>query len=513
MRPFSELFEVMESQSGEHAGAEEPLEGMDKCAHSTLPRSRDCPSDEELGGFVDGQLRKRSLRRWLHVWGHVWVRRCQACQAARTNLVAACRLIEEMDPCLQPRVKFLPQCWARVPVPAFGCLAMVVLLVLLWAQHGAPVYEASEKERQQLASTAGLASQEGKDAVKLDAARRSESLQAWAKSPALREQTSQQHLSTLGEHIDPVAMLAAVTDQANLVRDSPDSNITMTRKAVARDSLSRMTWVFDADPPEEFFSEFSEDSQHQTQMRQENARDLAIDYSAKFFSASPVMELNDVVSNTSVQFLLTAADNQADLNLLYAAYRATRATGATVVKNISFSGLNAYQVLTQVITPVTLANKQYQEPLGRILDRIDQELVRADRTMLNVAEWHALGATVEYLAGVGLQVTDASEEFLAMRNSVERMAAKLKQVKPWMQTVAALQSERAQLQQELAVVRAREASLQARLNDAQAQQHSWQLRQGRSLQQRVSDAPCDCGEKPGQRWTRFLEGKADAKVQ
>jgi hypothetical protein len=92
MRPsFDALWEVMEARRRRvEAGEVPPAYRFDQ-TRQTRRRARGCPDEETLCGWVDGQLRRHSLGRWLTVWRHVRIRHCRECQADIAAVAAAMR--------------------------------------------------------------------------------------------------------------------------------------------------------------------------------------------------------------------------------------------------------------------------------------------------------------------------------------------------------------------------------------------------------------------------------------
>jgi hypothetical protein len=88
---FDALWEVMEARRRQVEAGEVPAACRFEQARRARRRARGCPDEEALCGWVDGQLRRHSLRRWLAVWRHVQIRRCRECQAEIAALAAAVR--------------------------------------------------------------------------------------------------------------------------------------------------------------------------------------------------------------------------------------------------------------------------------------------------------------------------------------------------------------------------------------------------------------------------------------
>jgi hypothetical protein len=78
---FDALWEAMEARRRQVEAGEVPSAYRFEQTRQARRRARGCPVEETLCGWVDGQLRRNSLRRWLTVWRHVRIRRCRECQA------------------------------------------------------------------------------------------------------------------------------------------------------------------------------------------------------------------------------------------------------------------------------------------------------------------------------------------------------------------------------------------------------------------------------------------------
>jgi hypothetical protein len=89
MRPsFEALWAVMEARRRQVEGGGVPSASRFEQTRQARRWVRGCPDEEALCGWVDGQLRRHSLRRWLTVWRHVRIRRCRECQAEIAALAA-----------------------------------------------------------------------------------------------------------------------------------------------------------------------------------------------------------------------------------------------------------------------------------------------------------------------------------------------------------------------------------------------------------------------------------------
>lgn len=131
--------------------------------------------------------------------------------------------------------------------------------------------------------------------------------------------------------------------------------------------------------------------------------------------------------------------------------------------------LRAQRVITQVITPATLVNVQYQRPLARLVDTLAQELTPQTLTRLSVEDNAALWTTVEYLAALIPQVEIVSEDLDHMRITLDHLTQRFELLNPWAPQVQALRQERDLLQQALTDAKAREAHLPQLLLEEQRQ--------------------------------------------
>jgi hypothetical protein len=80
-KPFHEAWEAMEARRRQVDAGEVPPAFRCEHAHGADRRSEGCPDEEALCGWVDGQLCRSNLRRWLRVWLHIRIRCCRNCLA------------------------------------------------------------------------------------------------------------------------------------------------------------------------------------------------------------------------------------------------------------------------------------------------------------------------------------------------------------------------------------------------------------------------------------------------
>ena len=103
-KPFEVLWEAMEARRRQFEAGEVPpayrLEN--RCQEGR--RDRGCPDVEALCGWVDGELRRNSLRRWLTVWQHVRLHGCRACQGQIAMIAAVVHPAGEVQPPDQRRL-------------------------------------------------------------------------------------------------------------------------------------------------------------------------------------------------------------------------------------------------------------------------------------------------------------------------------------------------------------------------------------------------------------------------
>ena len=88
-KPFHEAWEAMEARRRQVIARELPPAFRFEHAHGAERRYEGCPDEEALCGWVDGQLCRSNLRRWLRVWLHMRIRRWRDCQAAIAALAHA----------------------------------------------------------------------------------------------------------------------------------------------------------------------------------------------------------------------------------------------------------------------------------------------------------------------------------------------------------------------------------------------------------------------------------------
>ena len=124
-RTFQEIFLALEER------LEQAKQGALPIGHAMELRRRErrqamgCPSDEEICGFVDGELKAYGTRRWAEVGWHV--HRCQLCQQDVEALAEALDLgLHTMSATLM----FVRQRLLRFAVPVAGVAAVFVLIVL-----------------------------------------------------------------------------------------------------------------------------------------------------------------------------------------------------------------------------------------------------------------------------------------------------------------------------------------------------------------------------------------------
>jgi hypothetical protein len=79
-KPFEDLWEVMETRRQPLEVGDVPSIYHPEHLRQSARRARGCPDTEALCGWVDGQLRRRNLRRWLTVWHHIRLHGCRECQ-------------------------------------------------------------------------------------------------------------------------------------------------------------------------------------------------------------------------------------------------------------------------------------------------------------------------------------------------------------------------------------------------------------------------------------------------
>jgi hypothetical protein len=109
-KSFDELWEAMEARRQQVGAGEVPPAYRFEQTRQARRQRQGCPDEEALCGWVDGELRRHSLRRRLMVWQHVQVRRCRACQAEVAALAGA-------SPPARPQLSWLASAVKYVIVP------------------------------------------------------------------------------------------------------------------------------------------------------------------------------------------------------------------------------------------------------------------------------------------------------------------------------------------------------------------------------------------------------------
>jgi hypothetical protein len=85
-KPFHEAWEAMEARRRQVDAGELPPAFRFEHTQRADRQARGCPDEEALCGWVDGQLCRSNLRRWLRVWLHLRIRRCRNCLAETATL-------------------------------------------------------------------------------------------------------------------------------------------------------------------------------------------------------------------------------------------------------------------------------------------------------------------------------------------------------------------------------------------------------------------------------------------
>ena len=147
-KPFDALWEAMEARRWQlEAGEVPPAYRLDHLRQEGR-RDRGCPDVEALCGWVDGELLRNSLRRWLAVWRHMRLRGCRACQGEIVMIGAVAHRAGEVRPPHQRWSPWPAHALKRTPSSLFpsqapmawvsGALVVAVGLSLwLLSQHAA----------------------------------------------------------------------------------------------------------------------------------------------------------------------------------------------------------------------------------------------------------------------------------------------------------------------------------------------------------------------------------------
>lgn len=89
-KTFQDILPALEARREQAAQGALPLGHAMELRRREKRQAMGCPSDEELCGFTDGQLKTVSARRWAEVRWHV--RQCQHCQEDVEGLCEALSL-------------------------------------------------------------------------------------------------------------------------------------------------------------------------------------------------------------------------------------------------------------------------------------------------------------------------------------------------------------------------------------------------------------------------------------
>ena len=134
-KSFDELWEAMEARRQQVGAGEVPPASRFAQTRQARRQRQGCPDEEALCGWVDGELRRHSLRRWLMVWQHVQVRRCRACQAEVAALADASPRARPQWPWLASAVKcvIVPFQMAKTPLAWASSMVLIVIGLSLWS--------------------------------------------------------------------------------------------------------------------------------------------------------------------------------------------------------------------------------------------------------------------------------------------------------------------------------------------------------------------------------------------
>ena len=152
---FDQLWEAMEARRQRvEAGERSPASRGEKTRQAQRT-SQGCPDAEALCGWVDGELRRKSLRRWLAVWHHVRIRQCRACQAEIITLTEASPPDRPRSPWFASAMKGIiaPLQMAKTSLVWASSIVLIAVSLSLWSfgpqgtfhvgmeQSGAPAME------------------------------------------------------------------------------------------------------------------------------------------------------------------------------------------------------------------------------------------------------------------------------------------------------------------------------------------------------------------------------------
>lgn len=130
---FDELWEAMEDrrQQAEWGGVA-PTPDFGRIRQG---QRQGCPDEEALCGWVDGELRRHSLRRWMTMWRHVRIGRCRGCQAEAEAIAEAMPPTRPQWSRVVPTVKgaVAPLRMRRTPLAWASSMLVVVVGLSLWS--------------------------------------------------------------------------------------------------------------------------------------------------------------------------------------------------------------------------------------------------------------------------------------------------------------------------------------------------------------------------------------------
>jgi hypothetical protein len=134
-KSFDALWQVMEARRRQvEAGEVSPVYRFEQTRQARR-RIRSCPDEEALCGWVDGQLRRHSLGRWLMVWRHVQIRRCRECQTEIAGLAATMRpdQVGLASRGFVPKRVMTPLLLVRTPLAWASSAVVIVVGLSLWS--------------------------------------------------------------------------------------------------------------------------------------------------------------------------------------------------------------------------------------------------------------------------------------------------------------------------------------------------------------------------------------------
>ncbi|ETX06717.1 hypothetical protein [Candidatus Entotheonella palauensis] len=129
-KTFQEILPALEERLDQAKQGALPIGHAMELRRREKRQAMGCPSDEEIGGFVDGELKRYSAKRWAEVRWHV--HQCQPCQ---DDVEGICEALE-----LDPRDVRTARKRARLRLSRFAAPVAAIAAVLALAVLGLQPY-------------------------------------------------------------------------------------------------------------------------------------------------------------------------------------------------------------------------------------------------------------------------------------------------------------------------------------------------------------------------------------